>query len=592
MNSTTMRTCGCGDVTAAYAGQTIRVCGWTQRNRNLGSLNFIALRDRSGIVQVVVTENASEELKQTASQIRNEYVLQVEGKVRLREARDINPNMKTGEIEIEAESIRVISQSAQLPFHIDDKAKVSDEIRMTYRYLDLRRPFMQKNLITRHQVAKIVRSFYDEEGFLEIETPTLIKSTPEGARDYLVPSRMFPGTFFALPQSPQLFKQILMVAGMDRYVQIAHCFRDEALRADRQPEFTQIDVEMSFASADDVMDVNERMIAKVMKEVLGLEVATPLPRMTWHDAMERFGSDKPDTRFGLEIRDVTEAAGKGTFGVFNQTIENGGVIKAIVVPDAAERFPRKQIDALGEVVKLYHAKGLAWAMLTDPVKCSFRKFFEDDTFAGLMDAAGAKSGDAVFFVADKWQTAVTALGQLRLELGRILGLIDPDRFDLLWVTEFPQFEYDEEQGRFVAMHHPFTMPMEEDIPMLETDPGAVRAQAYDLVINGVEAGGGSVRIHDSALQSKMFELLGFTPERAREQFGFLLDAFQYGTPPHAGCAFGLDRVVMLLTKSSTIRDVIAFPKAQNSSDLMCQAPATVAPDQLEELGIAIKEKEE
>ena len=592
MNSTTMRTCGCGDVTAAYAGQTIRVCGWTQRNRNLGSLNFIALRDRSGIVQVVVTENASEELKQTASQIRNEYVLQVEGKVRLREARDINPNMKTGEIEIEAESIRVISQSAQLPFHIDDKAKVSDEIRMTYRYLDLRRPFMQKNLITRHQVAKIVRNFYDEEGFLEIETPTLIKSTPEGARDYLVPSRMFPGTFFALPQSPQLFKQILMVAGMDRYVQIAHCFRDEALRADRQPEFTQIDVEMSFASADDVMDVNERMIAKVMKEVLGLEVATPLPRMTWHDAMERFGSDKPDTRFGLEIRDVTEAAGKGTFGVFNQTIENGGVIKAIVVPDAAERFPRKQIDALGEVVKLYHAKGLAWAMLTDSVKCSFRKFFEDDTFAGLMDAAGAKSGDAVFFVADKWQTAVTALGQLRLELGRILGLIDPDRFDLLWVTEFPQFEYDEEQGRFVAMHHPFTMPMEEDIPMLETDPGAVRAQAYDLVINGVEAGGGSVRIHDSALQSKMFELLGFTPERAREQFGFLLDAFQYGTPPHAGCAFGLDRVVMLLTKSSTIRDVIAFPKAQNSSDLMCQAPATVAPDQLEELGIAIKEKEE
>ncbi|MBR3195218.1 MAG: aspartate--tRNA ligase [Clostridia bacterium] len=592
MNSTTMRTCGCGDVTAAYAGKTIRVCGWTQRNRNLGSLNFIALRDRSGIVQVVVTENASEELKQTASQIRNEYVLQVEGTVRMREARDINPNMKTGEIEIEAESIRVISQSAQLPFHIDDKAKVSDEIRMTYRYLDLRRPFMQKNLITRHQVAKIVRNFYDEEGFLEIETPTLIKSTPEGARDYLVPSRMFPGTFFALPQSPQLFKQILMVAGMDRYVQIAHCFRDEALRADRQPEFTQIDVEMSFASADDVMDVNERMIAKVMKEVLGLDVATPLPRMTWHDAMERFGSDKPDTRFGLEIRDVTEAAGKGTFGVFNQTIENGGVIKAIVVPDAAERFPRKQIDALGEVVKLYHAKGLAWAMLTDPVKCSFRKFFEDDTFAGLMDAAGAKSGDAVFFVADKWQTAVTALGQLRLELGRILGLIDPDRFDLLWVTEFPQFEFDEEQGRFVAMHHPFTMPMEEDIPMLETDPGAVRAQAYDLVINGVEAGGGSVRIHDSALQSKMFELLGFTPERAREQFGFLLDAFQYGTPPHAGCAFGLDRVVMLLTKSSTIRDVIAFPKAQNSSDLMCQAPATVAPDQLEELGIAIKEKNE
>ena len=437
-----------------------------------------------------------------------------------------------------------------------------------------------------------MRNFYDEEGFLEIETPTLIKSTPEGARDYLVPSRMFPGTFFALPQSPQLFKQILMVAGMDRYVQIAHCFRDEALRADRQPEFTQIDVEMSFASADDVMDVNERMIAKVMKEVLGLDVATPLPRMTWHDAMERFGSDKPDTRFGLEIRDVTEAAGKGTFGVFNQTIENGGVIKAIVVPDAAERFPRKQIDALGEVVKLYHAKGLAWAMLTDPVKCSFRKFFEGDTFAGLMDAAGAKSGDAVFFVADKWQTAVTALGQLRLELGRILGLIDPDRFDLLWVTEFPQFEFDEEQGRFVAMHHPFTMPMEEDIPMLETDPGAVRAQAYDLVINGVEAGGGSVRIHDSALQSKMFELLGFTPERAREQFGFLLDAFQYGTPPHAGCAFGLDRVVMLLTKSSTIRDVIAFPKAQNSSDLMCQAPATVAPDQLEELGIAIKEKNE
>lgn len=585
MNKTTMRTCGCGDVTESYEGKVVTLCGWTQRSRNLGALQFIALRDRSGLVQVVIDEDADEALRNTCTQIKNEYVLRVTGLVRLRAERDINPDMKTGKIEIAAQNVEIISESAPLPFHVDDKVKVSDELRMKYRYLDLRRPKMAHNLMVRHQVAKIVRDFYDSEGFMEIETPTLIKSTPEGARDYLVPSRMFPGSFFALPQSPQLFKQILMVAGMDRYVQIAHCFRDEALRADRQPEFTQIDVEMSFATAEDVMDVNERMISRVMKEVLGLDVPTPLPRMTWQNAMERYGSDKPDTRFGLELVTVSDAASKGEFSVFNNAVANGGCVKALVVPGGADRFGRKQIDAFGEIVKLYHAKGLAYALLGETVKSPIAKFFAPEQFDDLMQAAGAKKGDAVFFVADQWNTAVTALGQLRLELGRVLDLIDEDRFDLLWVTEFPLFEYDEEQGRYMAMHHPFTSPMPEDLPLLDTDQGKARAQAYDLVINGVEAGGGSVRIHDPKLQQKMFELLGFTPERAQAQFGFLLEAFRYGTPPHAGCAFGLDRVVMLLTKSPSIRDVIAFPKAQNSSCLMCQAPAPVEEEQLKELFI-------
>ncbi|MBP3372214.1 MAG: aspartate--tRNA ligase, partial [Clostridia bacterium] len=398
MNKTMMRTCGCGDVTEIYEGQQIKLCGWTQRSRNLGALQFIALRDRSGIVQVVIDEDAAEEVKAVASTVKNEYVLQIEGVVRLRGERDVNPEMKTGKIEVAATAVKVLSKSDALPFHIDDKAKVSDELRMKHRYLDLRRPMMQKNLMIRHQVSKIVRNFYDAEGFMEIETPTLIKSTPEGARDYLVPSRMFPGSFFALPQSPQLFKQILMVSGMDRYVQIAHCFRDEALRADRQPEFTQIDVEMSFASADDVMDVNERMIAKVMKEVVGLDVATPLPRMTWRDAMERYGSDKPDTRFDLPIVEVSEAAAKGDFVVFKNALEAGGCVKAIVVPEGAGRFARKQIDAFGEVVKLYHAKGLAWALWGEQIKSPIAKFFEEETFTALLIAAGAKQGDAVFFV--------------------------------------------------------------------------------------------------------------------------------------------------------------------------------------------------
>lgn len=592
MNKTSMRTCGCGDVTQDYAGKCVTLCGWTQHSRNLGALQFIALRDRSGIVQVVIDEDADEALKQIAARIKSEYVLQITGLVRMRQARDVNPQMKTGMIEVAAQQIEVLSESAPLPFHIDDKAKVSDELRMKYRYLDLRRGMMQRNLQVRHQVTRIVRQFFDEEGFLEIETPTLIKSTPEGARDYLVPSRMFPGSFFALPQSPQLFKQILMVAGMDRYVQIAHCFRDEALRADRQPEFTQIDVEMSFATAQDVMDVNERMIARVMKEVLDLDVPTPLRRMTWREAMERFGSDKPDTRFGLELVDVSDAAAKGEFSVFHNAIQSGGCVKAIVVPGGADRFARKQIDAFSETVKLYHAKGLAYALWGEQIKSPIAKFFSPEAFAGLLDAAGAKQGDAVFFVADRWLVAVTALGQLRLELGRRLELIDEKRFDLLWVTEFPLFEYDEDEGRYVAMHHPFTSPMPEDLPLLQTDQGAARAQAYDLVINGVEAGGGSVRIHDPKLQQQMFALLGFTPERAQEQFGFLLEAFRYGTPPHAGCAFGLDRVVMLLTGSPSIRDVIAFPKAQNSSCLMTQAPSMVDEKQLDELGICVAPKKD
>nr|WP_122011617.1 aspartate--tRNA ligase [Maliibacterium massiliense] len=587
MKATHMRTCGCGDVNQTQVGESITLCGWTQRCRKLGGLVFIALRDRSGVVQIIVDESERPDLVALCGGIKNEFVLQVTGAVALRGERDINPDMKTGYVEVHAQAINILSAAQTLPFPIDDQVGVSDELRMKYRFLDLRRPQMQQNLMLRHRLSKAVRDFFDQEGFLEIETPMLVRSTPEGARDYLVPSRMQRGAFYALPQSPQLYKQLLMVAGMDRYVQIVRCFRDEALRADRQPEFTQIDVEMSYVTAQDVMDVNERLMAHVFAQTIGYKLQLPLPRMTWKDAMQRYGSDKPDTRFGLELVDVSDAAIKGEFGVFNNAVANGGCVKAICLEDGAAKLSRRDIDALGEVVKTYRAKGLAWATWGDTLKSPIAKFFSEDAFAALLAQAGAKQGDAVFFVADSWDTAVTALGQLRLELGRRFHMMDENVYNVLWVTEFPLLEYSQEEGRYKAMHHPFTSPMLEDLDMLESDPGKVRAEAYDLVINGVEAGGGSIRIHDSALQMRAFRALGFTEEQAREQFGFLLSAFAYGTPPHGGCAFGLDRVAMLLGGAETIRDMIAFPKAQNASDLMTQAPAPVDPRQLEELFIEI-----
>ncbi len=584
------RTHRCGELSAANAGQTVTVMGWVQKQRNKGGIIFVDLRDRSGILQVIFEESdCGPENFAKAEKLRSEFVAAVVGKVTKREGA-VNENLATGEIEVRAESLRVLAEAETPPFPIEADSKTKEELRLKYRYLDLRRPDIQRNLMLRSRIATTVRSFLSEEGFLEIETPILNKSTPEGARDYLVPSRVHPGRFYALPQSPQIFKQLLMCSGYDRYFQIAKCFRDEDLRADRQPEFTQIDLEMSFVDVDDVIDATERMVARVCKEAIGLEVQLPLKRMTWDEAMNRFGSDKPDTRFGMELVDVSETVKGCGFGVFTGALEAGGSVRGINVKGQAE-MPRKKIDALVEFARGYGAKGLAYlSVLPDGTyKSSFAKFMAQEELEALVTAMGGEPGDLLLFAADRLKIVWAVLGALRIEAAKQLGLIDDNRFDFLWVTEFPQFEWSDEEERYVAMHHPFTMPMEEDLPFLESDPGKVRAKAYDIVLNGVELGGGSVRIFQADVQERMFRALGFTDEKAYDQFGFLLDAFKYGVPPHAGLAIGFDRFVMLLVKADNIREVIAFPKVKDASCLMSEAPNVVDEKQLEELCLRIVE---
>lgn len=585
------RTHYAGDFTTGEIGKTVTAAGWVQKIRDLGNLIFIDLRDRSGVVQLAFDDSTDRAVFEKAASVRGEYVVMAQGVLRRRES--VNKDIPTGEVEIYVSDLRILAKSLTPPFEITDQTNVKEELRLKYRYLDLRRSQMQRYLQTRHKIAKVARDYYAENGFLEIETPTLVKSTPEGARDYLVPSRVHPGSFYALPQSPQIFKQLLMCSGYDRYFQIARCFRDEDLRADRQPEFTQVDLEMSFVDVDDVIDATERMVAKVCREAIGLEVSLPIPRMTWKEAMDRFGSDKPDTRFGMELVDVSGVVAGCGFGVFTGALEAGGSVRGINVKGQAE-MPRKKIDALVEFAKGYGAKGLAYlSVLSDGTyKSSFAKFMTQEELEKLVTAMGGEKGDLLLFAADRLKTVWSVLGALRCELAEQLGLVDQDKFHFLWVTQFPQFEWSDEEERFVAMHHPFTMPMEEDLERLESDPGSVRAKAYDIVLNGVELGGGSVRIFQSDVQERMFRALGFTDEKAHEQFGFLLDAFRYGVPPHAGLAIGLDRFVMLLVKAESIREVIAFPKVKDASCLMSEAPNTVDEKQLEELCLKITAREQ
>lgn len=574
----------CADLSEADVGKKVTLMGWCHKCRDLGGLTFITLRDRTGEIQLVITPESSEEIRNKAASVRSEYVLAAVGDVQLRSAP--NDKMKTGKIEIAVEDLRIISESETPPFYIEEDDTANEQLRLKYRYLDLRRPNMQRNLMLRHKIAKCARDYYDEQGFVEIETPMLGKSTPEGARDYLVPSRVKQGSFFALPQSPQLYKQLLMLAGYDRYIQIAKCFRDEDLRADRQPEFTQVDLEMSFVDCDDVMNVTEGFLVKVFKDVMNIDIETPIRRITWQEAMDRYGSDKPDLRFDIELKDISEIASKIDFMVFKGALEAGGSVRAVCIPGGA-KFSRKEIDALGEVCKTYKAKGMAWLVPSDEPRGSFLKFLTPENIAEIKDAMGATAEDLICIIADKNKVVYDSLGALRIEAAKKLGLIDPKDFKLCWVTEFPMFEYSEEEGRYMAMHHPFTCPMDEDLDMLESDQGKVRSKAYDIVLNGCELGGGSIRIHDRALQMRIFKLLGFTETSAQEQFGFLLDAFKFGVPPHGGLAFGLDRMVMLMAGAASIREVIAFPKVQNSSDLMTEAPSPVADKQLEELAIAV-----
>ena len=583
----------CTEVTTAQIGQEVTVMGWVQKSRNKGGIIFVDLRDRSGILQIIFEENdCGAENFAKAEKLRSEFVIAVKGKVEARSGA-VNQNLTTGAIEVRAKELRILSESETPPFPIEENSKTKEELRLKYRFLDLRRPDLQRNLMTRSQVAILTRKFLADEGFLEIETPTLIKSTPEGARDYLVPSRVHPGSFYALPQSPQLFKQLLMCSGYDRYFQLARCYRDEDLRADRQPEFTQIDMELSFVDVDDVLDVNERLLQKLFKEICGFEIQLPIQRMTWREAMDRFGSDKPDLRFGMELHNVSEVVKGCEFAVFKNALENGGSVRGINA-EGQGHMPRKKIDALVEYAKGFGAKGLAYVAINEDgtFKSSFAKFMKEEEMNALVAAMDGKPGDLLLFAADKDKVVFDVLGNLRLELARQLDLLKKDDFKFLWVTEFPLLEYSEEENRFVAMHHPFTMPMDEDLQYLDSDPGRVRAKAYDIVLNGVEMGGGSVRIHQSDIQSKMFEVLGFTPERAGEQFGFLLEAFKYGVPPHAGLAYGMDRMVMLMVGADSIRDVIAFPKIKDASCLMMEAPSEVDPKQLEELGIEIAQKKE
>ena len=587
------RTCRCGELGIQNAGQTVTVMGWVAKQRNKGGIIFVDLRDRAGLLQIIFEEaDCGADNFAKAERLRSEFVIAVTGVVEKRSGA-VNENLATGEIEVRAKEIRILSEALTPPFPIESNTRTKEEIRLKYRYLDLRRPDQQEKIILRSKICAAFRRFLTEEGFLEIETPILCKSTPEGARDYLVPSRIHPGSFYALPQSPQLFKQLLMCSGYDRYFQIAKCFRDEDLRADRQPEFTQVDMELSFVDVDDVIDVNERLLQYVCREAIGLEISLPLPRMKWIDAMNRFGSDKPDTRFGMELVDVSGVVAGCGFGVFTGALENGGSVRGINAKGQAG-MPRKKIDALVDFAKGYGAKGLAYLVVLEDgsYKSSFAKFMTEEQLNALVKAMDGQPGDLLLFAADKTNIVWSVLGALRLELGEQMGLIDHDRFDFLWLVEFPQFEWSEEENRFMAMHHPFTMPMEEDLSLLETDPGKVRAKAYDIVLNGVELGGGSVRIFQDDVQERMFTALGFTKERARDQFGFLLDAFKYGVPPHAGLAYGLDRLCMLLTKAESIREVIAFPKVKDASCLMTNAPGAVDAAQLEELGIAVAKAEE
>lgn len=582
----------CTELSTENIGENVTVMGWVQKSRNKGGIIFVDLRDRSGLLQIIFEEaDCGEESFAKAEKLRSEFVVAVTGKVEARSGA-VNENLKTGAIEIRANSLRILSESETPPFPIEENSKTKEELRLKYRYLDLRRPDLQRNLMTRSRVTTLTRSFLAEEGFLEIETPTLIKSTPEGARDYLVPSRVHPGSFYALPQSPQLFKQLLMCSGYDRYFQIARCYRDEDLRADRQPEFTQIDMELSFVDVDDVLDVNERLLKKLFKEICDYDLQLPIQRMTWREAMDRFGSDKPDLRFGMELKNVSETVKDCQFVVFKGALENGGSVRGINAEGQAG-MPRKKIDALVEYAKGFGAKGLAYLAVNEDgsYKSSFAKFMTEEELNALVKAMDGKPGDLLLFAADKDKVVFDVLGNLRLELARQLDLLKKDDFKFLWVTEFPLLEYSEEQGRFVAMHHPFTMPMEEDLELIDTNPGAVRAKAYDIVLNGTEMGGGSIRIHQSDIQSKMFEVLGFTEEQAKDQFGFLLDAFKYGVPPHAGLAYGLDRMVMLMVGADSIRDVIAFPKVKDASCLMTEAPSPVDEKQLKELGIEVSEEE-
>ena len=576
----------CTEVSNKNIGETVTVMGWVQKKRNLGSLIFVDLRDRSGLLQLVFDDN-DKEVFEKAGKLRNEFVIAAVGTVNKR-AGSVNESMETGDIEINVTSLRILSESETPPIPVDDDANTKDELRLKYRYLDLRKPHLQKNLKLRSDVTTFVRKFMANEGFLEIETPILNRSTPEGARDYLVPSRVHPGTFYALPQSPQVLKQLLMCSGCDRYFQVAKCFRDEDLRADRQPEFTQLDMELSFVDVDDILDVNERMLQALWKEVLGVDVTLPLPRMTWQEAMDRYGSDKPDTRFGMELINVTDVVKDCGFGVFSGAVANGGTVRGLNAKGQGE-MARKKIDALVEFVKTYGAKGLAYIAMHEDgtIKSSFAKFMTEEEMNNLIAAMGGEPGDLLLFAADKNKVVWDSLGALRLELAKQMDIIPEGKWNFLWITEFPQFEWSDEQGRFLAMHHPFTMPMEEDIQYLISDPGRVRAKAYDIVLNGTELGGGSVRIHQADVQAKMFEALGFTPEQSNEKFGFLLTAFKYGVPPHAGLAYGLDRLVMHMAGEDNIREVIAFPKVKDASCLMTDAPNVVDDVQLQELQIKL-----
>ena len=587
------RSCRCAELSAANVGEQVTIMGWVQKNRNKGGLVFVDVRDRSGIIQVVFDEGkVSPELLEKAASLRSEYVVAIVGTVERRSGA-VNTNIATGEIEITPTELRILSESETPPFPIEENCKTKEELRLKHRYLDLRRPDLQRILMMRSNVATLTRQFLAEEGFLEIETPILGKSTPEGARDYLVPSRVHPGTFYGLPQSPQLYKQLLMCSGYDRYFQIAKCFRDEDLRADRQPEFTQIDMELSFVDVDDVIEVNERLLAKLFKEIKGIDIQLPIQRMTWQEAMDRFGSDKPDIRFGMELQNVTEVVKDFDFVVFKGAIENGGTVRGINAKGQGA-MPRKKIDKLVSFAKDYGAKGLAYIAIQEDgtVKSSFAKFMTEEQQANLIAAMGGENGDLLLFAADKNKVVWDVLGALRLELARQMDILDKNEYKFLWITEFPLLEWSDEQGRYTAMHHPFTMPMEEDLDFIDTEPGKVRAKAYDITLNGNEIGGGSIRIYQNDIQEKMFEVLGFTKEQAYSQFGFLLDAFKYGVPPHAGLAYGLDRLVMLMAQTDNIRDVIAFPKVKDASCLMTEAPSVVDVKQLDELGLDIVTEEE
>ena len=587
------RTCRCAEVKKAQIGETVTLMGWVQKARNKGGIIFVDLRDRSGIMQLIFENGEIDDAGfEKASKLRSEFVIAVTGRVEARSGA-VNTNLATGELEIRCGSLRILSESETPPFAVEENSKTREEMRLKYRFLDLRRPDLQRNLMVRSRVAQLTRAFMANEGFLEIETPVLIKSTPEGARDYVVPSRVHPGSFYALPQSPQLFKQLLMCSGYDRYIQIAKCFRDEDLRADRQPEFTQIDMELSFVDVDDVIDVNERLLAYLFKEILGVDVQLPIQRMTWQECMDRFGSDKPDLRFGMELHNVSDVVKYCDFAVFKNALAAGGTVRGINAKGQGG-MPRKKIDKLVDFVKDYGAKGLAYIAIAEDgsFKSSFAKFMKPEEMDALIKAMDGQPGDLLLFAADKNTIVWASLGALRIELARQMDLLDKNEYKFLWVTEFPLLEWSDEEQRFMAMHHPFTMPMEEDWDKIDTDPGSVRAKAYDIVLNGTEIGGGSVRIHQDDIQEKMFEVLGFTKEQAWEQFGFLLNAFKYGVPPHAGLAYGLDRLVMLMVQADSIREVIAFPKVKDASDLMTEAPAAIDEKQLKELGLQIAAPEE